>query len=103
MSEENTNAETSATPSETKQPTLTANGKVKGRPPGANSFTTVNLGQLYNLLGANTVIPISRVWLKNNKVEVSEDGLTRQLAAARVPRAAKASADAEPSVQLIED
>ncbi len=44
----------------------------RGRPPGSNSFVRMRLSHLAALLGESAVVPVSKVWLKENGINTEE-------------------------------
>ena len=44
----------------------------KGRPAGSNSFIRIRACDLIKMVGEMAVIPISKVWLRENGIELSE-------------------------------
>lgn len=42
----------------------------RGRPVGSNSFVRVRISDLVKISGQNAIVPVSRVWLRENSVEV---------------------------------
>jgi hypothetical protein len=45
--------------------------KKRGRPAGSNSFTKVKLADLICLVGEGAVVPVSKIWLRENSVDIS--------------------------------
>jgi hypothetical protein len=44
----------------------------KGRPAGSNSFVRIRACDLIKMVGEMAVIPVSKVWLRENGLELSE-------------------------------
>ncbi len=44
----------------------------KGRPVGSHSFVRIRACDLIKMVGEMTVIPVSKVWLRENGLEFSE-------------------------------
>lgn len=42
----------------------------KGRPAGSNSFVRIRACDLIRMVGENAVIPVSKVWLRDNGIEL---------------------------------
>jgi hypothetical protein len=42
------------------------------RPVGSNSFVRVRISDLVKVSGSNAIIPVSRVWLRENNIEVAQ-------------------------------
>jgi hypothetical protein len=59
--------------------------KTRGRPSGSNSFVKMRLCDLSNLLGSNAVIPVSKVWLRENGISTGETLTPVVLPAAPAP------------------
>ncbi len=45
--------------------------KRKGRPAGSNSFERVRLKDLISIMGENSVVPVSAVWLREQGLEIA--------------------------------
>jgi len=43
--------------------------KRRGRPAGSNSFARIRMVDLLKMVGENAVVPVSKVWLRNNGIE----------------------------------
>jgi hypothetical protein len=50
--------------------------KGRGRPVGANSFTTVRMKDLMRFVGEEGVVKVSRVWLKEIGLTLTEEVAT---------------------------
>lgn len=48
------------------------NEKRRGRPAGSNSFVRVRITDLIKLVGDGAVVPISKVWMRENGLGVAE-------------------------------
>lgn len=59
--------------------------KTRGRPAGSNSFIRMRLSELAALLGENAVIPVSKVWLRENGISTEENLKPVSIAAAPEP------------------
>jgi hypothetical protein len=44
----------------------------KGRPAGSNSFTRIRACDLIKMVGDMAVVPVSKVWLRENGLELVE-------------------------------
>lgn len=60
------------------------NEKRRGRPAGSNSFVRVRITDLISLVGDGAVIPVSKVWLRENGIGVAE-AVTLNIPAAQPP------------------
>jgi hypothetical protein len=43
----------------------------KGRPAGSNSFVKVRLKDLVALMGDQMVVPVSKIWLRENSIDIA--------------------------------
>lgn len=59
--------------------------KRRGRPAGSNSFVKIKMADLLSLVGENGVVPVSKVWLRELGVSVSESVAPIQITAAPEP------------------
>jgi len=59
--------------------------KQRGRPKGSNSFVKLKLSDLISIVGADGIVPVSKIWLRENGVGVVESFAKIQLAAAEEP------------------
>jgi hypothetical protein len=59
--------------------------KQRGRPKGSNSFVKLKLSDLISIVGADGIVPVSKIWLRENGVGVVESSAKIQLAAAEEP------------------
>jgi hypothetical protein len=48
----------------------------KGRPAGSNSFVRIRACDLIKMVGEMAVIPVSKVWLRENGIEAAEPQMT---------------------------
>jgi hypothetical protein len=44
----------------------------KGRPTGSNSFVRIRARDLISMVGEGAVVPVSKIWLRENGVELIE-------------------------------
>jgi len=63
-----------------------ANAKRRGRPAGSNSFVKIRLCDLVALMGDQVVVPISKVYLRENGIDTGEKPVTLSLAPAAEPQ-----------------
>ena len=59
--------------------------KQRGRPKGSNSFVKLKLTDLISIVGADGIVPVSKVWLREKNVDILESSAKIQLAAAEEP------------------
>jgi hypothetical protein len=59
--------------------------KQRGRPKGSNSFAKLKLADLISIVGADGIVPVSKVWLREKNVDILESSAKIQLAAAEEP------------------
>ena len=59
--------------------------KQRGRPKGSNSFVKLKLTDLISIVGADGIVPVSKVWLREKNVDIVESSAKIQLAAAEEP------------------
>lgn len=45
--------------------------KTRGRPKGSNSFAKVKLTDLISLVGEEAVVPVSKIWLRENSIDIA--------------------------------
>ena len=62
-----------------------AQSKTRGRPAGSNSFIRIRLSDLAAQMGENCVVPVSKVWLRENGIATGETLTPVILAAAPAP------------------
>lgn len=48
----------------------------KGRPAGSNSFVRIRARDLITMVGESAIIPVSKVWLRDNGVELISPQMT---------------------------
>ena len=48
----------------------------KGRPAGSNSFVRIRARDLISMVGEGAVVPVSKVWLRENGVELISPQMT---------------------------
>ena len=48
----------------------------KGRPAGSNSFVRIRARDLIAMVGESAIIPVSKVWLRDNGVELVSPQMT---------------------------
>lgn len=63
-----------------------ANTKRRGRPAGSNSFVKIRLCDLIALMGDQVVIPISKVWMRENGIDTGEQPAKISIAPAAEPQ-----------------
>lgn len=63
-----------------------AQAKRRGRPAGSNSFVKIRLCDLVALMGDQVVVPISKVYLRENGIDTGEKPVTLSLAPAAEPQ-----------------
>lgn len=59
--------------------------KQRGRPKGSNSFVKLKLSDLISIVGADGVVPVSKVWLREKNIDIVENVSKIRLAAAEEP------------------
>ena len=59
--------------------------KQRGRPKGSNSFVKLKLTDLISIVGADGIVPVSKVWLREKNVDIVESSTKIQIAAAHEP------------------
>ena len=59
--------------------------KQRGRPKGSNSFAKLKLADLISIVGADGIVPVSKVWLREKNVDIVESSTKIQIAAAHEP------------------
>jgi hypothetical protein len=59
--------------------------KQRGRPKGSNSFAKLKLADLISIVGADGIVLVSKVWLREKNVDIVESSAKIQLAAAEEP------------------
>ncbi len=62
-----------------------AQSKTRGRPAGSNSFIRMRLSDLAAQMGENCVVPVSKVWLRENGITTGETLTPIALPIAAVP------------------
>ncbi len=63
----------------------TESSKRRGRPPGSNSFVKIKLSDLIALVGEGAVVPVSRIYLRENSIDISAQPATVTINAASEP------------------
>lgn len=63
-----------------------ANVKRRGRPVGSNSFVKLRLSDLIRIVGEQTVVPVSKVWLRENNIDSDQKPTTLSIAPAEEPQ-----------------
>lgn len=48
----------------------------KGRPAGSNSFVRIRARDLIAMVGESAIIPVSKVWLRDNNIELVTPQIT---------------------------
>lgn len=59
--------------------------KQRGRPKGSNSFVKLKLTDLISIVGADGIVPVSKVWLREKNIDIVESSTKIQIAAAQEP------------------
>jgi len=59
--------------------------KQRGRPKGSNSFVKLKLSDLISIVGADGIVPVSKVWLREKNIDIVESSTKIQIAAAHEP------------------
>lgn len=59
--------------------------KQRGRPKGSNSFVKVKLSDLISIIGADGIVSVSKVWLREKNIDIAESYHKIQIAAAEEP------------------
>jgi hypothetical protein len=65
-----------------------ANAKRRGRPAGSNSFVKIRLCDLVALMGDQVIVPVSKVWMRENGIDTGEKPVTLSIAPATEPQEA---------------
>lgn len=65
-----------------------ANAKRRGRPAGSNSFVKIRLCDLVALMGNQVIVPVSKVWMRENGIDTGEKPVTLSIAPATEPQEA---------------
>ena len=65
-----------------------ANAKRRGRPAGSNSFVKIRLCDLVALMGDQMIVPVSKVWMRENGIDTGEKPVTLSIAPATEPQEA---------------
>lgn len=60
--------------------------KRRGRPAGSNSFIKLRLSDLIRIVGEGAVVPVSKVWLRENGIDSAEKPVTISIAPAEEPQ-----------------
>jgi hypothetical protein len=63
-----------------------ANAKRRGRPAGSNSFVKIRLCDLVALMGDQLIVPVSKVFLRENGIDTGEKPATLSIAPATEPQ-----------------
>jgi hypothetical protein len=58
----------------------------KGRPAGSNSFVKIRLCDLVALMGDQLIVPVSKVFLRENGIDTGEKPATLSIAPATEPQ-----------------
>lgn len=65
------------------------NPKRRGRPSGSNSFVRIRLSDLMKIVGDGAVVPVSRIWLRDNGIEANQPVAMISVPNAETPREEK--------------
>ncbi len=63
-----------------------ANAKRRGRPAGSNSFVKIRLCDVVALMGNQVIVPVSKVWMRENGIDTGEKPVTLSIAPATEPQ-----------------
>ena len=63
-----------------------AHAKRRGRPAGSNSFVKLRLSDLIRIVGEGAVVPVSKVWLRENGIQSGDTVPTPILVRAATPK-----------------
>lgn len=63
-----------------------AQAKRRGRPAGSNSFVKIRLSDLVALMGDQVIVPISKVWMRENGIDTGDQPVKLSIAPATEPQ-----------------
>ncbi len=59
--------------------------KQRGRPKGSSSFVKIKLTDLVSIFGADGVVSVSKVWLREKNIDIVESSSKIRIAAVQEP------------------